>query len=84
MKTKQSTLELGLLHKAAGKPQPVIPAKESPRLVLIGANWPPEVRKALKLAEAESGKGLKALLGEGINLICAKYGVAEPCPLSEG
>ena len=45
---------------------------------MIGAHYPKEVRKVLKLVEAESGKRLKPLLGEAINDLCAKYGKPQP------
>ncbi len=46
--------------------------------VLIGASFAPEVRKALKLMEAESGKNLKQLLGQAINMLAVHYSKPEP------
>ena len=53
-------------------------SKVTPGTVLVGAHYVPEVRRALKLVEAESGKRLKPLLGEAINDLCAKYGKPQP------
>ena len=46
--------------------------------VLIGALYPPHVRRALKMVEATTGNDLKSLLGEAINDLCAKYGQPQP------
>lgn len=85
MKKKATSLAAGL-QAAAGRTKPTLVAAPVPtetKLVFIGGQWPPEVRRALKLAEAASGKRLKQLLSEGINVTCAKYGVAEPCTAEE-
>jgi len=84
---KPSTLAQSL-RVAAGKPVPVAhdepeatpPSRPRPAAgtVLIGASFAPEVRKALKLMEAESGKNLKQLLGQAINMLAAHYGKPEP------
>jgi hypothetical protein len=84
---KSSTLAQSL-KAAAGKPETVAhePAAAAPRSsarqvatsVLIGASFAPEVRKALKLMEADSGKNLKQLLGQAINMLAVHYGKPEP------
>jgi len=84
---KKSALAAGL-KAAAGRPAqagtdaaPAIRStrsKVTPGTVLVGAHYVPEVRRALKLVEAESGKRLKPLLGEAINDLCAKYGKPQP------
>ena len=88
--TRKSTLSAALAS-AAGKPQPApdvvaqpsrgqsaaaAPAK--PATVLIAAHFAPEVRRVLKLLEADTGKNLKELLGEAINDLAAKHGKPEP------
>ena len=79
---KKSALAAGL--KAAARAADTEPAvrrtkrKAVPGTVLIGAHYPPAVRRALKLVEADSGKRLKRLLGEAINDLCAKYGKPQP------
>lgn len=87
---KKSTLSAALAT-AAGRPQPtseavaqpmrgktvaVPPAK--PATVLIAAHYAPEVRRVLKLLEADTGKNLRELLGEAINDLAAKHGKPEP------
>lgn len=84
---KKSALAAGL-KAAASSQQATAPtsapatratgSKLAPITVLIGAHYSPEVRRALKLVEAESGKKLKPLLGEAINDLCAKYGKPQP------
>jgi len=86
---KSSTLAEGL-KAAAGKPQAIEPKRNDqqpgrikplPATVLIGAHFPPEVRRTLLLVQAEPenmGKNLKQLLGEAINDLCAKYGKPQP------
>ncbi len=85
---KKSTLAAGL-KAAAGRQQPEVVSatsggkttKATPGTVLIGAHYPPEVRRTLLLVQAEptnTGKTLKQLLGEAINDICAKYGKPQP------
>lgn len=78
----KSTLAAGL--RAAAKPA-VAPAPvantEKAATVLIGAHFSPQVRRALLLVQAEevnAGKNLRALLGEAINDLCAKYGKPQP------
>jgi hypothetical protein len=44
----------------------------------VAAHYPPEVRRALKMLEAETGKKLKQLLGEAINDLCHKYNKPQP------
>ena len=49
--------------------------------VLIGAHFPPQVRRTLLLIQAEQGnegKNLKTLLGEAINLLADQYGKPRP------
>lgn len=49
--------------------------------VLIGSHYPPKVRRALLLVQAEeknNGRNLRQILGEAINDICEKYGVPPP------
>ena len=90
---KKSTLALALdtsaLNAAAGKQAPApantaevkIALKAKPKLLLVGAHYPPEVRRTLILLRAvpeNEGKNLKALLGEAINDLCAKYGKPQP------
>jgi hypothetical protein len=84
---KSSTLAQSL-KAAAGKPAvvahepddaaPLSRARQVVPSVLIGASFAPEVRKALKLMEADSGKNLKQLLGQAINMLAAHYGKPEP------
>jgi hypothetical protein len=62
---------------ATGSPRPTA-AKGT---VLIGAHFPPQVRRALLLIQAEEGnegKNLKELLGEAINLLADRYGKPRP------
>ena len=80
---KKSTLSAALAS-AAGKPpapeataQPmrgktVAVARAKPATVLIAAHYVPEVRRVLKLLEADTGKNLRELLGEAINDLAAK------------
>ncbi len=86
---KKSTLSAGL-EAAAGRPTATAAAtleapgqgrevaKPTPGTVLIGGHYPRQVRRVLKLLEADSGKRLNALLGEAINDLCAKYGKPQP------
>ncbi len=86
---KKSALAAGL-SAAAGKQVSVaaeVPpilrkgTKAASKTVLVGAHYPPEVRRTLLLVRAErenEGKNLKALLGEAINDLCAKYGKPQP------
>lgn len=90
--SRKSTLSAALAT-AAGRPQPAAPesvaqpargkavavAPVKPATVLIAAHFPPEVRRVLKLLEADTGKNLKELLGEAINDLAAKHGKPEPC-----
>jgi hypothetical protein len=92
---KKSTLAAGLKAAAGQNSQsqratePSTPAtarpkpnrKAQPTTVLIGGHFPPEVRRALLLIQAEpenQGKNLKQLLGEAINDLCAKYRKPQP------
>lgn len=84
---KKASISAGLAAAAAGKAtaEPVAasePTKaEKPKLVMIGGMFPPEVRRALLLIQAEpqnEGKNLKMLLGEAINDLCAKYNKPQP------
>lgn len=85
---KKSALAAGL-EAAAKRPAPPAPltaermrhaTRPAPpaETVLVGGHFPPEVRKALKLIGAEKDMELKALLGEAINDLCAKYGKPQP------
>ena len=80
----KSTLAAGLKAAAEGKTQTTVekaPKEKPDKTVLIGAHYPPEVRRALFLLQAESeneGKTLKQLLGEAINDLCAKYRKPQP------
>jgi hypothetical protein len=80
---KQSALDA--IKVAAGHKPAAVPAsptngrKAAPELVFIGGQFPPEVRKALKLAEAYSGKNLKQLLSKAFNSICVEWKVPAPC-----
>ena len=65
-----------MAQPARGKPVAVVPVR--PATVLIAAHFPPEVRRVLKLLEADTGKNLKELLGEAINDLAAKHGKPEP------
>jgi hypothetical protein len=89
---KKSTLAAGLKAAAEQKPhtiaEPAPEANPTPKTkarpektVLIGAHFPPEVRRVLFLVQAEpenAGKDLKQLLGEAINDLCAKYRKPQP------
>ena len=81
---KKSTLAVGLKAAAEGKTQAIIekaPKEKTEKTVLIGAHYPPEVRRVLFLVQAEpenEGKTLKQLLGEAINDLCAKYRKPQP------
>ncbi len=79
----KSTLAAGL--KAAAESKQAVaekpPKEKGEKTVLIGAHYPPEVRRALFLLQAEpenEGKTLKQLLGEAINDLCAKYRKPQP------
>ena len=80
----KSTLAAAM-QTAAGK-SPVIetattalPSISAPvKTVMIGAHFPREVRRVLKLLEADTGKDLKRLLGEAINDLAAKHGKPQP------
>jgi len=80
----KSTLAAGLKAAAEGKAQATVeqaPKEKTDKTVLIGAHYPPEVRRALFLLQAEpenEGKTLKQLLGEAINDLCAKYRKPQP------
>ena len=87
--SKKSTLSTALAT-AAGRPMPesaaetpsqegnAQPPAAKPATVLIAAHFAPEVRRVLKLVEADTGKNLKQLLGEAINDLAAKYRKPEP------
>lgn len=46
--------------------------------VLVGAHYLPDVRRVLKIIEAETGRNLKQVLGEAINDLAAKYDKPHP------
>lgn len=83
--TKRTSLSAALAT-AAGKPEsvaapaarPVKASADKPATVLIAAHFSPEVRRVLKLIEADSGKNLKQLLGRAINHLASEYGKPEP------
>ena len=81
---RKSTLAVGLKAAAEGKTQAIIEKgtkEKTEKTVLIGAHYPPEVRRVLFLVQAEpenEGKTLKQLLGEAINDPCAKYRKPQP------
>jgi hypothetical protein len=84
---RKASLSAGLAAAAAGRKTPEqAPASKPPKankakLVMIGGMFPPEVRRALLLIQAEpqnQGKNLKMLLGEAINDLCAKYNKPQP------
>lgn len=94
MSKKASSLASGLKAITGSKPAagvtPIRQAAAAPaeagKSVLIGANFPPQVRAALRQVHAHPsnvGKTSKDLLGEAINDLCAKYGVPEPYTLGE-
>lgn len=83
---KQSTLTAGLAAAATSREpetqsKPTKSKAASSKTVLIGAQFPPEVRRVLLLVQAEpenEGKTLKNLLGEAINDLCVKYRKPQP------
>ena len=88
---KTTALAAGLKAIAAGTPRTPAPtavvartpASQAPAkgTVLIGAHFPPQVRRTLLLIQAEQGnegKNLKGLLGEAINLLADRYGKPQP------
>jgi hypothetical protein len=88
---KKSSLMTGL-EAAAGKGAAVTEfgtagrsatGKAPAGTVTIAAHYAPEVRRTLKMIEAETGKRLKPLLGEAINDLCAKYGKPQPYAVEE-
>lgn len=92
----KSTLSAGLKAAASITPPPVSQpqtgtassqrsrkgaGKSQPSTVMVGANFPPEVRRVLFLVQAEpenARKTMKQLLGEAINDLCAKYRKPQP------
>lgn len=83
MPKKPSALAQSLQQAATPSPETkksrgVAPSSDVEKTVLIAAHFPPEVRRVLKLIEADSGKNLKQLLGEAINMLAANYGKPEP------
>jgi len=78
-KPNGSTLSQSL-NRAAGRvaePATAAPAKGR-QTVLVAGHFTPEVRRVLKLIEADSGKNLRQLLGEAVNMLAAHYGKPEP------
>ncbi len=70
-------LKVAASRKVEAVPAPALPFRRSrvpAGLVLVGAHFTPELRRGLKFLEAETGKSLKALLGEAIDDLCVKYG----------
>ena len=78
----KKTLAAGLKAIAdskSGKPGPVAVAKKpTSETVMIGAHFDPEVRQALLKVRGNTGHSMRQVLGEAINLVCAKYKVPEP------
>lgn len=77
----KSTLAAGLKAAAAHKteaPSTKAQKEQGEKTILIGAHFPPEVRSALFLLQAETGKTVKHLLGEAINDLCVKYRKPQP------
>lgn len=97
MTRKTSTLAARVNAAAGKKPTPMIdeqagrrkrapngirsPGKQGTGGVLVSAIYPPEVRKALKMMEAESGQNLRQLLGRAINLLAVE--MKQPQPFRE-
>jgi hypothetical protein len=78
---KKNTLAAGAQLssiRAAARGPVAVPKKESPTTRIIQAHYPIEVYDALHLVQGKTRRNLKQVLGEGINLLCQKYGVAEP------
>jgi len=84
---KKASISAGLAAAAAGRetpegaPENPPPKGDKAKLVMIGGQFRPEVRRALLLIQAEpqnEGKNLKMLLGEAINDLCAKYNKPQP------
>ena len=81
---KKSTLAAGLKAAAEQRPQVQtvkVEKGKGDKTLLVGAHFPPEVRRVLLLVQAEpenEGKNLKQLLGEAINDLCAKYRKPQP------
>lgn len=85
-KTKLSS---ALLEQAAGRSQSAQPAPlaapangtaaptpgRSPGDVNISAYFPSEVKAALRIVQAKTGKNVKQLLGEALNDLFRKYNV---------
>ncbi len=81
---KPSALKQSLVA-AAGKTAMLAPISTTPpktktqsKEILVGAFYPPEVRKTLRFIEAESNMNLKQLLGRAINQLAVEYGKPEP------
>lgn len=82
MREKQTSLAKSLAA-AAGKSVIEKPSatQNKSSTVLIAAHYNREVRRVLKMIEAETDKTLRELLGEAINDLCEKYG--KPRPVAE-
>lgn len=87
MQKKPSTLAQSLAS-AAGKVSAVeklptgrVKQASGGDTVLVAAHYSREVRRTLKIIEAETDKTLRQLLGEAINDLCEKYG--KPRPFSD-
>lgn len=52
--------------------------KAAPELVLVQAQFRPEVRSALFRVRAKTGKNMRGVLGEAINDLCVKYHEVPP------
>lgn len=50
--------------------------------VIVSAYFPPEVKASLRLVQAKRGGTIADLLGEGLNMLFARYGVPEAAPVA--
>lgn len=81
MAKARSTLNAALTNAAGkkttlAKPGPV--AVSPPEKEIVQAHFAPQVKDALRRLQYETRRNQKQLLGEAINLLCAKYNVPEP------
>ena len=58
-------------------------AAEEPKRKLVGAYFPPEVKRSLRMVQAQRGGQLQDIIGEALNLLFAKYNVPESAPVKE-
>ena len=69
------TVESASLTAAAVKEVPRATPGRLQNEVNISAYFPPEVKAALRIVQAKTGKNVKQLLGEALNDIFRKYNV---------